>query len=145
MRRWRFFRNSRVKFANLSPETLRYRGCEREMIVSRQPLILARCCSTFLGPRCRRSRSSSASCRYYEKRCRRRRRACNVRSWGTQHSYKTPGDQWGPFRRALVSGGTIVTTLPELGREPLTLGLASCDSGQFKFAGGSVKRGTLMI
>jgi hypothetical protein len=38
-----------------------------------------------------------AELQIFEKRCRRRQRACNVRSWDTQSSYKTPGDRRGPF------------------------------------------------
>jgi hypothetical protein len=33
MRRWRFFRNSKLKFANLSPKTLRHPRYNRETII----------------------------------------------------------------------------------------------------------------
>ncbi len=90
MRRWRFFRNSKVKFVILPPKTLRHPGYNREMIMSWRRVTLARCCSAYRGPRYKRSRALSPSCRYYEASCRMRPRACTVRSWDMHSWYKMP-------------------------------------------------------
>src|SRR6266702_7831543 len=84
MRRWRFFRNSKVKFAHLSPKTLWHPGHNREMIMGWRLVTLARWCSACRGPRYKRSRTLSPSYRYYEASCRMRPRVIRAHQPGSE-------------------------------------------------------------